>query len=89
MQNVVVEHLSGYPQKLVDLQWLEDELHDVNQDEVSLKWNNQKRCVEHQFSEDWEVEYCVLEHWADHVGAQFNMTDDIDKNGYYSAYIYN
>lgn len=67
--------MSGYPQKLVDLQWLEDELHDVNQDEVSLDWNRQHRCVEHKFSDDWEVEYCVLEHWAGHVGAKFKMTD--------------
>jgi len=88
MQNTVVEHLSGYPQKLVDLQWLEDELHDVHQDEVILDWNRQKKCVEHKFSDDWEVEYCVLEHWADHVGAKFDMTDDANKEGYFSAYIY-
>ncbi len=88
MQNTVVEHMCGYPQKLVDLQWLEDELYDVNQDEVALAWNRQKKCVEHRFSEDWEVEYCVLEHWAEHVGARFNMTDDADREGYYSAFIY-
>jgi hypothetical protein len=88
MQKTVVEHLGGYPQKLVDLQWLEDELHDVNQDEVSLDWNRQHRCVEHRFSDDWEVEYYVLEHWAGHVGAKFKMTDQASKDGYYSAFIY-
>jgi hypothetical protein len=88
MQKIVVEQLSGYPQKLVDLQWLEDELHDLNQDEISLNWNRQRKCVEHRFSQDWEVEYCVLEHWSEHVGARFDMTDDVDKKGYYCAYIY-
>lgn len=88
MQNKVVENLSGYPQKLIDLQWLEDELHDVNQDEVSLKWNRQRKCVEHCFSHDWEVEYYVLEHWANHVGARFDMTDRENRDGYYSAFIY-
>lgn len=88
MQKRVVEHLSAYPQKLVDLQWLENELHDVNQDEVSLEWNQQRRCVEHKFSEDWEVEYCVLEHWAEHVGASFQMTEEANKEGYFSAFIY-
>jgi len=88
MQNVVVENLGGYPQKLVDLQWLENELHDINQDEVDLDWNKTRRCVEHQFSDDWDVEYCVLEHWAGHVGARFDITEDINKNGYYSAFIY-
>ena len=62
MQNLVVENLSSHPQRLIDLQWLENELYDVNQDEVNLDWNRQKKCVEHQFSDDWEVEYCVLEH---------------------------
>lgn len=32
MQNIVVENLGGYPQKLIDLQWLENELQDINQD---------------------------------------------------------
>ena len=88
MQNVVVENLSAYPQKLIDLQWLENELHDVNQDDVNLDWNKQRKCVEHRFSDDWEVEYYVLEHWANHVGAQFKMTDDANKNGFYSAFIF-
>ncbi len=88
MQKTVVEYLSGYPQKLVDLQWLEDELYDVNQDEANLNWNHQKKCVEHTFSRDWDVEYCVLEHWAEHVGAHFNMTDCLNKEGYYSVFIY-
>ena len=42
MQNLVIENLSAHPQKLIDLQWLEDELHDVSQDEVNLDWNRQK-----------------------------------------------
>lgn len=88
MQNLVVENLGGYPQKLIDLQWLEDELHDVNQDGVNFDWNRQKKCVEHQFSDDWEVAYCILEHWASHVGAKFNITNDVNKNGFYSAFIY-
>ena len=88
MQNVVVQHLSAYPQKLIDLQWLEDELHDVNQDELDFNWNKQKKCVEHQFSDDWDIEYCVLEHWSEHVGAKFIITEDINKDGYYSAFIY-
>ena len=89
MKASVVSHLSSEPQRLVDLQWLEEELYDVSQDEVSLNWNKQHRCVEHKFSGEWEVEYCVLEHWAEHVGAKFNITDDQNKDGYYSAYIYN
>ncbi|WP_415395835.1 hypothetical protein [Sulfurimonas sp. CS5] len=88
MQNVVVEHLGGYPQKLIDLQWLEDELQDVNQDEVGLDWNKQRKCVEHKFTDDLEVEYYVLEHWADHVGAKFNITQEANKDGFFSAFIY-
>ena len=88
MQHTVEQNLCGYPQKLIDLQWLENELYDVSQDEVNLDWNKQKKCVEHKFSDDWEVEYCVLEHWAGHVGAEFNMTDYTNKDGFYSAFIY-
>lgn len=88
MQPLVIEQYSGYPQKLTDLQWLEEELHDVSLDDVTLAWNRRKRCVEHRFSDDWEVEYTVLRHWAEHVGAQFEITEDSDPTGYFSAYIY-
>ncbi len=88
MQKILIEKLSSFPQKLVDLEWLEEELYDLNQDEVSLGWNRQKRCVEHRFSEDWEVEYTALQHWADHVGARFSITDEANNDGYYSAFIY-
>ncbi|MBE0498763.1 MAG: hypothetical protein IBX43_05910 [Campylobacterales bacterium] len=74
MQKREAEHFSAYPQILVDFQWPENELHDVDQGEVHLEWKQQRRCVEHRFSQDWEVEYYVLEHWAEHVGARFNMT---------------
>ena len=55
MQKILIEKLSGYPQKLTDLQWLEEELHDLNQDDMPLGWNRQHRCVEHRFSDDWEM----------------------------------
>lgn len=32
MQNIIAENLDIYPQKLIYLQWLEAELHDINQD---------------------------------------------------------
>ncbi len=88
MQPLVIEQYSGYPQKLTDLQWLEEELHDVSLDDVDLDWNRRKKCVEHRFSDDWEVEYTVLQHWADHVGAKFEITDEVSPKGYYSAFIY-
>lgn len=88
MQPLVIEHYSGYPQKLVDLQWLEEELLDVSLGSVMLEWNRLKRCVEHRFNDEWEVEYAVLRHWADHVGARFELTEEINRNGYFSAYIY-
>lgn len=88
MQSTVVENLSGYPQKLADLQWLEEEFHDLNQDEADLCWNRKRKCVEHRFSDDWEVEYTVLRHWAEHVGAAFEITEEAGPEGYYSAYIY-
>lgn len=87
MTNRVVSNMSGYPQKLIDLQWLEEELHDVIEDDLTLDWDQQHRCVIHQFSDDnYELEYCVLEHWADHVGARFQMQETRD--GACSAYIY-
>ena len=88
MQPLVIEHYSGFPQKLVDLKWLEEELHDVSLDDVDLNWNRMKKCVEHRFSDEWEVEYSVLQHWADHVGAKFEITEDADPRGYFSAFIY-
>ncbi|MEA3372065.1 MAG: hypothetical protein U9Q62_00100 [Campylobacterota bacterium] len=88
MQKILIEKLSGFPQKLTNLQWLEEELHDLNQDDMSLGWNCQRKCIEHRFSDDWDVEYAVLQHWADHVGARFNITDEANNEGYYSAFIY-
>lgn len=88
MHRVLIQKLSGFPQKLDKLQWLEEELHDVIQDEVLLMWNQQRKCVEHRFSDDWDVEYMILQHWADHVGAKFNITDEANNEGYYSAFIY-
>ena len=88
MHKVLIEKLSGYPDKLNKLQWLEDELHDVFDGEVSLEWNQSKKCAQYSFSDDWEVEYTVLQHWADHVGGKFNITDEANNQGYYSAYIY-
>ena len=88
MHRQLIEKLSGFPKKLDKLQWLEEELHDVIADDISLCWNQQRKCVEHRFSDDWEVEYAVLQHWADHVGARFNITDEANNEGYYSAFIY-
>ena len=88
MQKQLVIKMSNNPQKLMDLQWLEEELQEVS-DETNLIWNSQKRCVEHQFSdENYEVEYTVLEHWAHHVGANFKMNEAVNREGYCSAYIY-
>ena len=88
MHKKLIEKLSGFPRKLDNLQLLEEELHDVAMDDVSLFWNQQYKCAEHRFCEDWEIEYTVLQHWADHVGARFNITDEVNNEGYYSAFIY-
>lgn len=88
MHRQLIEKLSGFPQKLDKLQWLEEELYDVIQDDVTLTWNQQRKCVEHRFCDDWDIEYTVLQHWADHVGARFNITDEVNNEGYYSAFIY-
>jgi len=87
MTDRVVLHMSADPQKLIDLQWLEEELHDVIEDDLTLDWNQQHHCVEHQFSDEYyDLEYCILEHWAGHVGAEFKMAEN--REGAYSAYIY-
>ncbi len=88
MHKQLIEKLSGFPQKLDKLQLLEEELHDVAMDEITLLWNQQYKCAEHRFHDDWEVEYTVLQHWADHVGAKFNITDEANNEGYYQAFIY-
>jgi len=88
MHRSVIERMSGYPQKLVDLKLLEEELHTVIDDENVLVWNQKRRCVEHRFNDEWEIEYQVLQHWADHVGADFEISEEAASDGYYHAFIY-
>ncbi len=88
MQHTVIDNLYAFPQKLTELACLEEELHDVLMDDTDLSWNAQRRCVEHKFNDDPDVEYTVLQHWAEHVGASFELTEDIGNDGYYHAFIY-
>jgi len=89
MDSKVVENLGDYPQKLDDLQWLEDELVNAVDEELSLHWNRTKKCVETDISQDnYDVEYSVIEHWAMHVGAKFLMDESNRREAEIKAYIY-
>lgn len=75
------------PNLLDELELLEAELHDIDHDDMALTYHPGRKCVLHQFKEEWDVEYIVLQHWADHVGAHFTMTEEPDKKGFFSAFI--
>ena len=87
MHKNLLSAFGSRPQLLDNLQMLEDELSDIDHDESMLSYNREKRCVQHKFSDDWDSEYIVLQHWSDHVGAQFTLTEEPDKKGFFSAYI--
>ncbi len=78
MQMAVVDHYLSEPDKIVDLQWLEEELHRLN-DDANLIWNPNKNCVEHLFQT--EQEFQLLYHWSEHVGAKL----EVDRH---NAFIY-
>lgn len=87
MHKQLIHVFAHRPELLENLQMLEDELCDIDHDESMLTYNPSKKCIQHQFSDDWETEYIVLQHWSEHVGAQFSLTEEPDKKGFYSAFI--
>ncbi len=87
MHRSVIRAFANQPDLLDELHLLEEELHDIEHDDLSLKYNPGKKCIVHQFKDEWEVEYAVLQHWSDHVGATFTMTEEPDKKGLFSAFI--
>lgn len=88
MDKSIMRNLSNFPQKIEDLLWLENELNEAIGEECRLGWNRSRKCVEHELLNDnYDVEYCVIEHWAQHVGAEFIM-DESEKDMASKAYIY-
>lgn len=78
MQNDVILHYGDDPEKIVDLEWLEEELHRIR-DDADLTWNTSKRCT--QFILNDEAEYQLLYRWSEHVGATLEVN-------FHNAYIY-
>ncbi len=71
MQSAVIQNLHNFPQKIIDLKWLESELHRIMADDSDLRWNSNKKCIEHDFKT--EAEYQLLHRWSEHVGADLEV----------------
>ena len=87
MHRSLLRAFAHKPFLLDELEILEAELQDIEQDDEPLHFHNGKKCITHRFNHDWELEYVVLQHWSDHVGASFSLTEEPDKQGFYNAYI--
>ena len=87
MHKKLLQAYGNQPNLLDELELLEAELQDIEHDAQALTYHSGKKCVLHQFSQEWDVEYVVLQHWADHVGAKFSITEEPDKKGLFSAFI--
>ena len=87
MHKKLIHAYANQPDLLDELEFLESELHDISHDDQALTYHQGKKCVLHQFSEEWDLEFIVLQHWSDHVGAQFTITEEPDKKGLFSAFI--
>ena len=87
MHQKLIHAYANQPDLLDELEMLETELHDIAHDEMALTYHQGKHCVLHQFKDEWDLEYIVLRHWADHVGADFSITEEPDKKGMFSAFI--
>ena len=66
----VMDHYRNEPQKIIDLEWLEEELHRLN-DGAHLVFNRSKQCVEHMLNS--EQEFQLLYRWSEHVGAKLEI----------------
>ena len=87
MDRSLIRAFAHKPFLIDELEVLEVELNDIEQGEEALYFHPSKQCVTHRFSHDWDMEYVVLQHWSDNIGASFSMTEDTDKQGFYNAYI--
>lgn len=87
MHKNLLHAYANQPDLLDELEFLEAELQDIEHDDMALTYNQAKKCIQHQFREEWELEYIVLRHWSDHVGANFQITEEPDKKGFFSAFI--
>lgn len=87
MHKKLLHAYANQPDLLDELELLEAELHDIDHDAIALTYDQGKKCVLHQFSEEWDIEFVILQHWADHVGANFTITEEPDKKGLFSAFI--
>ena len=87
MHKKLLHAYANQPDLLDELQFLESELCDIDHGDKELTYHPGKKCVLHQFKDEWELEYVALQHWSDHVGARFTMTEEPDKKGWFSAFI--
>ncbi len=87
MDRQIVQAFANQPTLLDGLSLLEEELRDIEHDETDLRFHKGKKCVVHQFKDEWEMEYIVLQHWSDHTGIPFKITEEPDKKGLFSAFI--
>ncbi|MEA1918815.1 MAG: hypothetical protein U9N52_03160 [Campylobacterota bacterium] len=71
MHTAVIQNYHDFPQKIVDLKWLELELHRISAEHFDLKWNTHRQCIEHDFKT--EEEYQILHRWSEHVGANLEV----------------
>lgn len=71
MNTAVIQNYHDFPQKIVDLKWLELKLHRITANNFDLKWNTNKQCIEHDFQT--EEEYQILHRWSEHVGANLEV----------------
>ena len=87
MHRSVISAYADRPILLDELELLENELGDIEHDDMALTYNKSKKCIMHQFRDEVDVEYAVLQHWSDHVGVDFTITEEPDKKGLFSAFI--
>jgi hypothetical protein len=70
MHSAVMEFYGNEPEKIIDLEWLEEELHRIN-DDANLILNRKKKCVQHHLRS--EQEFQLLYRWSEHVGAKLEV----------------
>lgn len=89
MTQQIISQYKQHPLKIDELEFLENELKDVIENEYSFSWNAQRSCIEHHFNDDdFDLSYTVLSHWAEHSGARVDFNESMSDKGDVLAYIY-
>ena len=87
MDQRIVQTYADKPNLLSGITLLEEELKDIEHDESELSFHPGKKCIMHQFSDEWKMEYIILQHWSEHMGISFKITEEPDRKGLFSAFI--